>query len=710
MPNRVAEESYRSSLRPIEGWSRRENMALFIFRTRAVGGSMALLLFLSLLNAQTSPTVKQAPLWAGKPDIPAFEKLENDRLERAQRSIDQILAVAGRRTVSNTLVPYDEIVRQYNSAGYLAVLLQQVHPDQTYRDAATAMTSKVGAAAAALSLNQGVYKALAGIDLEGADSATRYYVERQLLEFRLAGVDKDEPTRARLKALQDKLVELQSAFDRNISDDQRSITVDNAAELDGVPKDYRDAHKADADGKIKITTNYPDAFPVLTFARSDALRKRLFLEFDNRAYPKNREVLMDMVRTRYEIATLIGYSSWADYNAADRMIRSARNIGDFISEVDAAARPVAAREHAMLLREKQKLQPEAKEVFDYENFYLRELVRRSQFDFDSSTVRPYLPYQRVKQGVLDTAAKLFGLTFEQEPGVPAWDPAVETWDVFDKGEMIGRFYLDMQPRPGKFSHAEMSPVLDGIRGKQLPEAILVCNFAAPKADDPGLMDYDDVVAFFHEFGHLMHWILSAQQWAGISGISMEADFSEAPSEMLEEWMHSPQVLATFARHYQTNEVIPAELVARMNRANAFGRGSWVLGQNAFAAVSFDLYNRKPGEVDPDAIALSDEKRYRLSVPTPGIHDYASFGHLAGYSSAYYTYLWDKVIAEDFVTRFDRENLLAPAPASRYRQLVLAPGGSMSANDLVKNFLGRAQNMDALEHWMSEQFLTSVAKQ
>ena len=679
-------------------------------RLLGVLSSVACLLAVPLITgAQTSVAVAQAPLWINKPDVPAFEKLEKERLTAAQRSIDQIVAVTGPHTIENTLVPFDQIIRQYNSAGYLSVLLQQVHPDAAYRDAATAMTSKVGAAGAALGLNQGVYKALAAIDLSAADPATRYYVQRQLLEFRLAGVDKDDQTRARLKKLQDKLVNLQSAFDRNISDDQRSITLDSAAELDGVPKDYFDSHKPGPDGKIKISTNYPDAFPVLTFAKSDAVRKRLYLEFDNRAYPKNRDVLMEMIRTRHEIANLIGYSSWADYNAADRMIRSAKNIGDFIEQVDAAARPVAKREYAMQLAEKQKLQPGAKDISDYEGFYLRELVRRSQFDFDSSSVRPYLPYERVKKGVLDTAATLFGLTFQQEHGVPAWDPSVETWDAFDHGKMIGRFYLDMQPRPGKFSHAEMTAVLDGIRGKQLPEALLVCNFAAPSADDPGLMDYDDVVSFFHEFGHLMHWLLSAQQWAGISGITMESDFGEAPSEMLEEWMHSSQVLTTFARHYKTNEAIPAELVKRMNRAGSFGRASWVLGQNAFSAISFDLYNRKPDAVDPDVISLSDEQKYRLPISTPGTHHYASFGHLAGYSSAYYTYLWDKVIAEDFVTKFDRSNLLAPAPAARYRHLVLEPGGSTSANDLVKNFLGRTQNMAAFERWLSEEFESAAAK-
>src|SRR5262249_52571298 len=191
-------------------------------------------------------------------------------------------------------------------------------------------------------------------------------------------------------------------------------------------------------------------------------------------------------------------------------------------------------------------------------------------------------------------------------------------------------------------------------------------------------------------------ILSAQQWAGISGLTMEADFGEAPSEMLEEWMHSPQVLATFAKDPKTNEAIPGSLVAKMNRANAFGRASWVSRQNVYTAISFDLYNRKPDAANPDVISEGDARRYSLLTPTAGIHDYASFGHLAGYSSGYYTYLWDKVIAEDFVTQFDSKNLLAPGPAAKYRQTVLEPGGSISANDLVKNFLGRTQNMEALK--------------
>src|SRR5581483_9000129 len=338
-------------------------------------------------------------------------------------------------------------------------------------------------------------------------------------------------------------------------------------------------------------------------------------------------------------------------------------IADFIQQLDDASRPIANKEVALLLEEKKKTDPSATQIGDYELGRLQELVRRSKYDFDSQSVRPYLPYAEVKQGILDTAAKLFQVTFKEENGVPAWDPSVETWDVVDKGKAIGRFYLDMHPRPGKYSHAEMAPVLDGIKGKQLPEAALVCNFPVPTAGDPGLMDYGDVVTFFHEFGHLMHWILGGQQaWAGISGITMEADFGEAPSQMLEEWMHSPQVLAGFARHYKSGQPIPAELVARMNRASAFGRGISIARQNSFTAISYDLYKGKPDGIDPDKVTREAIEKYSHTVPTPDTHMYASFGHLGGYSSAYYTYMWDKVIAEDFFSQFDQANLLeGPAP-------------------------------------------------
>jgi thimet oligopeptidase len=660
------------------------------------------LLLGAILSAQNI-TVSQPTVWATKPDVAAFEKIETDRLAAAQSSVDTLLAVKGPRTLENTLAPLDEAFHQINSAAYLAQLMEQVHPDTTFRDHATAMLTKASAVQTAIALNHEVYSALAAIDVSKADTATRYYVGRQLLEFRLAGVDKDDATRARIKKLSDQATEEQSMFDRNISDGQKEVEAD-PAELDGLPQDYIDRHKPDANGKVHITTNYPDALPVFNFAKSDSLRRRVTLAFNTRAYPKNQEVLTSLLKTRYEIATLLGYSNWADYNAADKMIAKGHNIADFIEQVNDASHPLAQKEFEMLLAEKQKTNPGAKEIWDYERNYLSELVRRSRYDFDSQSVRPYFPFMQVKQGILDAAAELFHVSFQQEQNVPSWDPAVETWIVIDSGKPIGRFYLDMHPRPGKFSHAEMAPVLDGIRGKQLPEAILVCNFPVPTATDPGLMDYGDVQTFFHEFGHLMHHILGGQQqWAGISGITMESDFVEAPSQMLEEWISSPQVLAKFARNYKTGEPIPADLVARMNRAYAFGRGAWVARQNVFTAMSYDIYKTKPEDVNLDKITDDDARRYSLFTPLPETHMWASFGHLGGYSSAYYTYLWDKVIAEDFFLQFDHKNLLAGDAPMKYRRVVLEPGGSMSANDLVKNFLGRPQNMTALQHWMAEEF-------
>jgi thimet oligopeptidase len=660
-------------------------------------------LLAAVAGAQEMPK-SQPPLWAAKPDVAAFEKLEAAHLTEAQRHIDALLAVKGPRTAENTLRPFDAALEQINSANYFSTLMQQVHPDAKFRDSATQMTRKASAAATALSLNRQVYQALGALDLAKADAATRHFVERQLLQFRLAGVDKNDAARARLKELNDRLTEQQSMFDRNISDGQKVVTLPGPASLDGLPQDYIERHKPAADGTIRITTDYPDILPAMKFVKSDALRRQLFEAFETRAYPKNRDLLRQMMETRYEIATLLGYPSWADYFAADKMAERGARIAAFIQEVDQAARTLADREFAMLLEEKRKTDPAATGVGDYEVGHLLELLRRSKYDFDSQSVRPYLPYARVNQGILDTAASLFGLTFRREAAAPAWDPTVETWVVIDGGKAIGRFYLDMHPRPGKFSHAEMVPVLDGVRGKQLPEAALVCNFPQPSGSDAGLMEYNDVVAFFHEFGHLMHWILGGQQaWAGVSGITMESDFVEAPSQMLEEWMRSPQVLAKFARHYQTGEAIAPELIARMNRASAFGRGSWVSQQNTYTAISYDIYKVKPEDVDLDAVTTEDVKRYSHTVPLPGTHLYASFGHLAGYSSAYYTYLWDKVIAEDFFQQFDLANLLGGAAAMRYRRTVLEPGGSVPANDLVRAFLGRPQSMAAFQKWMAEEF-------
>jgi thimet oligopeptidase len=326
------------------------------------------LIVAAVLSAQ-SIKVSQPTIWASKPDVAAFEKIETDRLAAGQRAIDTLLAAKGPRTVENTLVPFDEAFREIGTAGYLAGLMEQVHPDASFRDHATAMFTKASAARTAIALNRDVYAALAALDLSKADAATRYYIQRQLLEFRLAGVDKDDATRARLKKLNDQATEEQSMFDRNISDGQKVVEAD-PSELEGLPQDYIDRHQPGADGKVRITTNYPDALPIFSFAKSESLRRRVTFAFNTRAYPKNLEVLTSLLKTRYEIATLLGYSNWADYHAADKMIAKGHNIADFIQQVDDASRDLAKREFEMLLAEKQKADPGAKEIWDHESLSL----------------------------------------------------------------------------------------------------------------------------------------------------------------------------------------------------------------------------------------------------------------------------------------------------------------------------------------------------
>jgi thimet oligopeptidase len=266
----------------------------------------------------------------------------------------------------------------------------------------------------------------------------------------------------------------------------------------------------------------------------------------------------------------------------------------------------------------------------------------------------------------------------------------------------------MHPREGKDKWFSAAPLIPGIKDRQLPEVALVCNFPGGRPGDPGLMQYSDVVTFFHEFGHLMHAILGGRQrWAGVSGISTEADFIEVPSQMLEEFFRDAKLLATFARHYQTQEPIPGGLVQRMNLASAFGRADWVRTQLFYTSYALNLHSVPEQDLDLDGQLEQD---YKLLMPyawVEGNRMYASFTHLTGYSSNYYTYLYDKAIALDFFGQFNPSNLLDEATSLRYRRLVLEPGGSRPGKTIVRDFLGREQSMDAFAKWIGEEFTTAT---
>jgi thimet oligopeptidase len=629
------------------------------------------------------------------------------RLAAHQAALAALLAAEAPRTPENSLRHYDEAIEQLTLAGAQAGVLNSVAADKAVRDQAQEEAQRVAMAGSALSLNRQVYEALSAIDLEGSSAATRHFVQRTLLGYRLAGVDKDQATRDHLQALHEKATRLSLEFSRNIQEGGKTIEA-SEAELDGLPEDYLARHPAKkdgagAEGQVTLTTDQPDMQPVMTFASSAALRQRMFLAYNTRAYPANQQILLDLLATRQEIATVLGFRSWADLATADQMMGSAANVRTFLAKLDEASRDGARREHELIVSFARSRHPDLEAIDITSRAYWYEQFRRSAFDFDSQSVRPYFPYAQVEAGVLETAARLFKIEFRRSDAA-AWHPAVSVFDVFDDGRRVGRFYLDMHPRDGKDKWFSAAPIVTGVRGRAMPEAALICNFPSGDENDPGLLQYNDVVTFFHEFGHLMHAILGGQtEWAGLSGFATEGDFIEVPSQMLEEFFRDEKLLQAFAKHYQTGETLASETIQKMKLAGAFGRADWVRAQLYYTTLSLDLHDRDPAGLDLDA---TTKRLYQTLQPwtwMEGNRMYASFGHLTGYSSNYYTYAFDKVIALDFFAQFDPADLLGCDAGSRYRRAVLEQGGSKPGRQMVRDFLGRDEEFSAFSEWLNEEF-------
>jgi thimet oligopeptidase len=655
-------------------------------------------------NAAAVVTSEDLHVWeaGGAASAPALAAWVGARLAAHEASLAALIAEDGPRTPDNTLRLYDEAIEQLSLAGAQAGVLNSVASDKAVRDQAQDEAQRVAMAGSALSLNRQVYDALVAMNPEGASAATKHYVERTLLSYRLAGVDKDQAIRDHLQALHEKATRLSLEFSRNIQEGGKTIEA-TTAELDGLPADYLARHAANPEGKVTLTTDQPDMQPVMTFAASAALRERMFLAYNTRAYPANQQILHDLLATRQEIATVLGFRSWADLATADQMMASAANVRSFLTKLNVASLEGARREHELILDFARSRQNGLTDIDITSRAYWYEQFRRSAFDFDSQSVRPYFPYAQVEAGVLETAARLFKIEFRRS-SAPAWHPAVSVFEVHDGSGLVGRFYLDMHPRDGKDKWFSAAPIVTGVRGRALPEAALICNFPGCDGSDPGLLQYNDVVTYFHEFGHLMHAILGGQtEWAGLSGFATEGDFIEVPSQMLEEFFRDEKLLQAFAKHYQTGETLPSETIQKMKLAGAFGRADWVRSQLYYTTLSLDLHDQDPAGLDLD---VTTRRLYEGLQPwtwLEGNRMYASFGHLTGYSSNYYTYAFDKVIALDFFAQFDPADLLGCDAGSRYRKAVLEQGGSKPGRQMVRDFLGRDEEFSAFSGWLNEEF-------
>ncbi|HSW96046.1 MAG TPA: M3 family metallopeptidase [Patescibacteria group bacterium] len=625
----------------------------------------------------------------------AAELLERNRarLARAETQLARVGNVSPPFTEANVLRPFNEIGMELASAASECGLMAEVHPDPEVRSAADTVIQELSAFSTRLGQDRPLYEALGGLDGAALDPIARRVVELARRDMRRTGIELGPAEQDRVRTVRAELVKIEQEFAKNIRDDVREVALE-PRQLDGLPPDYVTAHPADAAGKVHVTTNYPDLIPFLTYATDEGARKALTIVNGTRAVPANVRLLEQMLAKRAELASLLGYANWAEYASEDKMTGSAGAIREFIDRARAACNESAASEYADLVAEKG-----GEPVGTWDTQYLLERVKARKYSYDGRELRPYFEYRAVRQAILDLSSELFGLRFTPV-ALELWHPSVETFAVSVDGIEMGHISLDMHPRDGKFKHAACFTLVPGFKGRAKPHGVLVCNFPDPNAQQgPALMQHSEVVTYFHEFGHLVHGIVSGEiEWARVRRPA-EWDFIEAPSQFLEEWIYDYGVLRRFAKHVETGEIIPEGLVRKLRAARDFGRGTFVQRQLMLSAISLRLHDRAPEGLDTTKVVFDASTEFSPIVMPEGTAMQASFGHLEGYTALYYTYMWSLVIAKDLHSAFSN-GLMDPQQAKRYRDLVLAPGGTKPAAQLVEDFLGRPYGFDAFREWLA----------
>ncbi len=632
-------------------------------------------------------------------------ELDNDTYEHlawAKTCRARILEVDGRRTVKNTLVPYNKMMMHLDAARSECELFAHVHPDDYVRNTAERDRRKVLQYLSELMRDPELCESFRALDLAGADPATRYVVRKIRRDFRRAGADRPDDVRQRIAELTEEIFKLGRAFVTNIREDQREILLDSLAELDGMPRDWIDRHRAGADGKIHVTTRYPDYKQFMTYARNAEARSTLYRHFKNRGYPKNIDVLHELLARRYELAQILGYANWADYVTGDSMVRSADNVQSFIDRIAELSREPARRDYHILLERKQQDVPGATTVESWEKDYYAQLVKTEQYAYDPQSLRSYFNPPDVFSALFELTEKVFGITYRRIHGLNLWHQDVTAWDICDGGKRIGRFYLDPYPRKDKYAGTAVFNYRTGIAGVRLPQVVFVCNVPNPcyRRDRVALMDHDQVVAVFREFGRLLHGIFAGHhRWMGNAGLTAERDFVEAPAQLLEAWCYNIDTLSLFTKHYRTHEPIPEHAVEQLRRDGESGKGLYVAQQIFYAAISLNLHDRDPENLDTTELLMELQDKYSPFNYVEDTHFQCNFEHLDECSALYYAYMWSVVIAKDMISKFEKDGMLNARTARRFRKTILEPGGSKRAVDLIEDFLGRPHWSDAFKTWI-----------
>src|SRR5262245_40310873 len=631
----------------------------------------------------------------------------NSAISKANAALD----VIGKQDLSkvsfqSTVVALDNIQNNAQTAAQKIVVIQQTNQESAMRDAAEKAIKTFQDWAVGVDYREDVYKAVKAFadtnpKLEGEDALLLQHTMR---DYRRAGLALPPEKRAEVEKLRKALAQLETDFQANIVAVKAPV-VFTKAELEGVPATVLDSPGVKTgDDSYTILANVTFQYnTVEETAKNEETRKHLEDVRSNLARDKNVPVLNDILAHRNQIALKLGYKSWDDFQTEIKMAKSGAAAKTFINDLVAGIGPKFDAEVAELrkLKVAEAKDPNAQiNIWDW-RYYQNEL-KKAKYTVDTDALRVYFPFQRVLDGMFNIYQSIFGLKFTKIIAPYKWVDDLQLYMVTDaaSGQPLGMFYLDMFPRDGKFNHFAEFGIVPGKLlpdGKyQRPTVALICNFPPPQKDKPSLLSHQDVETLFHEFGHALHAIVTNAKYVRFSGTSVPADFVEAPSQMLQNWVWNKKVLDTFAADYRDpSKKIPAELIAKMKEAKLATVGVFYRRQFSFADIDLTLHDVHPESQPYDCVAISNPIFPKDFLPIdPNTAFVAFFGHLAGYDAGYYGYAWADAIAADMATVFEKapKGYLDKTAGMKLRNEIYAPGGSREIDTSIRNFLGRDRSI------------------
>lgn len=613
------------------------------------------------------------------------------RLDQALAAIANV--TPAQATFANTVLAYERATAAWAQEWVPLRFQSEVSPDPAVREAARAIEEQVNATSIALGQREDLYRLFkaAAEKNEPLDEADRRLLEGTLRGYERSGMGLAPEQRAKLKALQERMAAIGQKFEQNIAehDDFLELTEAQVAGL-GLPEDYVASLPREG-GKVRVGLDYPSYMPFMRYANDATLRRALREKFENRGAPVNLPLAKEALEIRRDMAAVLGEPSFPHLALKDRMAKTPEAVNAFLKRVKDAVLPRARAELAQILEMKRREDPRAQRVEGWDLGYYGRKIREERHRLDSNLVKEYFPVDTVVEGTLRVYQRVLGVKFTELKDGPRWHPDVRLFAIEDAdGRRIGHFYLDLYPRQDKFTHAAAFPLSIGMAteegGYVEPVTAMVANFPKAAPGKPALLPHSDVETFFHEFGHVMHGTLTRAKHGSQAGTSVATDFVEGPSQMLEEFVWKPEIVAELSGHWKTGEKLPAELFEKMTAARSFLSATEYAFQAALAIADMTLHATAPA--DPSAVYNRIITELTgIDVP-PGDNPLASFGHLIGYENGYYGYLWSKVFALDMFSRFEEGGVLSSVVGGAYRRSVLETGSSRPEMDSLREFLGR----------------------